>query len=57
MITFLYFDLKSLAMKLLELVVKPIVINPYKTGKQLTEIDLLKKITFSVLRRSVLDLL
>ena len=39
----LYFDLRSPAMNLLELVVKPTVIDACKTGKQLTEIDLSKK--------------
>ena len=41
----------SLVMKLLELVVKPTVIDICKTGKQLREIDLSKKDNFLSLKK------
>ena len=40
MIPFVYFDLKDLVIKLLDIIVKPSVINNCKSGKQLKEIDL-----------------
>ena len=40
MIPFVYFDLKDLVIKLLDIIVKPTVINNCKSGKQLKEIDL-----------------
>ena len=40
MIPFIYFDLKDLVIKLLDIIVKPAVINNCKSGKQLKEIDL-----------------
>ena len=40
MIPFVYFDLKDLFIKLLDIIVKPTVINNCKSGKQLKEIDL-----------------
>ena len=40
MIPFVYFDLKDLVVKLLDIIVKPTVINNCKSGKQLKEIDL-----------------
>ena len=40
MISFVYFDLKDLVIKLLDIIVKPTVTNNCKSGKQLKEIDL-----------------
>ena len=40
MILFVYFDLKDLIIKFLDIIVKPTVINNCKSGKQLKEIDL-----------------
>ena len=40
MIPFVYFDLKDLVIKLLDIIVKPTVISNCKSGKQLKEIDL-----------------
>ena len=40
MIPIVYFDLKELVIKLLDIIVKPTVINNCKSGKQLKEIDL-----------------
>ena len=40
MMPFVCFDLKYLVIKLLDIIVKPTVINNCKSGKQLTEIDL-----------------
>ena len=40
MIPFVYFDLKDLVIKLLDIIVKPTVTNNCKSGKQLKEIDL-----------------
>ena len=40
MIPFVYFDLKDLVIKLLDIIVKPTVINNCKSRKQLKEIDL-----------------
>ena len=43
MIPYMYFDLKTMLKDLLEIIVEPEVIQKYKTGKQLIEIDLEKK--------------
>ena len=40
---YFYFDRKSLVMKLLELVIKPMAIDACKAGKQLTEFNLIKR--------------
>ena len=40
MIPFVYFDLKDLVIKLLDIIVKPTITNNCKSGKQLKEIDL-----------------
>ena len=42
-IPYMYFDLKTMLKDLLEIIVKPEVIQKCKIGKQLIEIDLEKK--------------
>ena len=43
MITYMYFDLKTMLKDLLEIIVEPEVIQECKTGKRLIETDLEKK--------------